>query len=68
MTILHAATLENCSSLYNYSGFFVIQDEINKKINLLSTRYSKTIVSLISNMLIVNENKRSNFTELFKEL
>ena len=58
MIVLETCTLETCEDLYNYESGYIIQEELDNRLEYAATQYSKNVIHLIKEMLIFEENER----------
>ena len=67
MTLLHAATLQSCDSLYNFTDFTINSKEIHEKLQKLSLKYPENYINFLGLMLEMKEFQRPDFIGLNKE-
>jgi len=68
MTLLHAATLASCDSLYNWENHTIDRAGIDQRLKIIKGQYSDKLYQLISSMLVFDEYERPDFKTLDAKL
>ena len=68
LTVLHAATLTNCDSFFDYDRFSLDIEALQKRVASLALRYSEQFQRFVSSMLTLEESKRPSAGELIERI
>jgi len=63
MTLLLSATLSSGSSIYKWENNDISEKEIRRSLQSITSRYSPTLVDIISRMLITDPMLRPGFAD-----
>lgn len=64
VSLLNAALLEPCDDIYNFSKFIMNEDVLDERIERMKIIYPLEIVSVIAQMLVLDEKNRMDFISL----
>lgn len=64
VSLLSAALLEPCDDIYNFNKFILNEDVLDERIERMKIIYPIEIVSLIAQMLVLDEKNRMDFISL----